>query len=394
MSLLSQCGAITSLNLKSIPQRAAMSVATVAAVAMAVAVLLGFLALSEGFRRTVQGGGAENIAIVLRKGSESELNSILTPDQARLIATAPGIVQRNGVPDVSGELYVVVDGTKRSTGGRANITLRGVGQNALSVRPQVNLAEGRLFAPGSNEVVVGRGLIREFAGFNMGDSIRLAGNNWRVVGVFEAPGTVFESELWGDARVIQGAFQRGSTVQVVRAVMAPGGFERFKAFVENDPRLNLAATTERDFYQSQAGGTSDLIGVIGVPLAIVMAIGALAGALNTMYSSVSARGSEIATLRIIGFSGTAALVGTMAEALALSLIGALVGAGLYFVFFNGMTTSTVSQGSFSQVVFQLALTPALVVQAVIMALIIGFVGGFFPGLRAARQSPHLELAQG
>jgi putative ABC transport system permease protein len=250
-----------------------------------------------------------------------------------------------------------------------------------------------MFNAGTNEIVVGRGLLREFSGFELDKEIRLGPNTWKVVGVFEAPGSVFESELWADARVVQSLFGRGNSYQTARVrLTSPAAIEQFETFVNEDPRLEgMIARTERAFYADQADGTFDLIRNIGVPLAIVMAFGALAGALNTMYSSVSARAAEIATLRIIGFSGFAALVGTLAEALALSLIAALVASGFCYLFFNGMTTSTLGSG-FTQVVFQLKMSPELVLQAVIMALIIGFIGGFFPGLRAASQRPQLELA--
>jgi putative ABC transport system permease protein len=262
----------------------------------------------------------------------------------------------------------------------------------VEVRRGVRITRGRMFSPGSNEIVIGRGLLREFAGFELNRSIRLGANVWKVVGVFEAPGTVFESELWADAHVVQSLFGRGNSIQTLRArLTSPAAFPAFKRFMESDPRLQLLTRTERDYYASQAGATSDLIGQIGFPLAITMAIGALAGALNTMYSSVSARASEIATLRIIGFSGFAAFFGTLAEALALSVIGALVGAAFCYVFFNGMTTSTLGQ-NFTQVVFQLRMSPDLILQAIVMALAIGLLGGIFPGVRAARQSPHIELA--
>lgn len=392
-SLLSQCAAVINLNIQSIPQRIAMSIASIGAVAMAVAVLLGFMALAEGFRATVQGGGAEDVVVVMREGADSELSSVLTAEQLRLIESGPGIAVRNGEPFVSGELYLIVDGVKRSSGTKANMTLRGVGPMGLAVRGNnVRLAEGRMFNEGTNEIVVGRGLLREFAGFELNQEIRLGANVWKVVGVFEAPGSVFESELWADARVVQSLFGRGNSYQTARVRMGDlSQIEAFKTYVADDPRLKLLARTEREYYASQAGQTTDLIGRVGLPLAIIMAIGALAGALNTMYSSVASRAAEIATLRIIGFSGFAAFVGTLFEALALSVIGALVGALICFVFFNGMTTSTLGT-NFTQVVFELKFTPMLMVWAIVLALIVGFIGGFFPGIRAARQSPQIELA--
>jgi len=392
-SLFNQFAAITMLNVRSIPQRMAMSIASVVAVAMAVGVLLGFMALAEGFRATVQGGGADDVAIVMRDGADSELSSVMLSDQLNILQAAPGVAHQGDKSLVSGELYLIVDGIKRSTNTKANMTLRGMEPLGFAVRRGVHIAEGRMFAPGTNEIVVGRGLLREFSGFELGREIRLGANVWKVVGVFEAPGSVFESEMWADARVVQSLFNRGNSYQTARIrVTGANGFTQLKNAVHADPRTNgLLVRTEREYFKSQAGGISDLIGRIGFPLAIVMAIGALAGALNTMYGSVAARASEIATLRIIGFSGYAAFFGTLVEAITLSIIGGLVGALFCFIFFNGMTTSTLG-GNFTQVVFQLKFTPALLVSAVIMSAIIGFVGGFFPGIRAARQSPQIELA--
>jgi len=391
-SILQQCGAVMMLNLRSIPQRLAMSIASVVAVAMAVGVLLGLFALQDGFNATMTGSGAEDVAIVNRKGATSEISSILSAEQIRILEAAPSVRQLNGGPLTSGEVVLIVDGTKRSTGTAANLPLRGVGPNGLAIRQGARLAEGRMFAPGTDEIVVGRALLREFSGFELGSEVRLGGNVWKVVGVFEAPGTVFESELWADVFVVQSRFNRGSTVQVLRVgLSSPQAFPAFKTFVESDPRLQLEARTEREYYASQASGTISLIRVIGWPLTIIMGVGALAGALNTMFASVAARSAEIATLRIIGFSGVAAFFGTLVEAMALSIIGALIATIVCFALFNGMTASTLGS-SFSQVVFQLKITPALVGQAIVMAVVIGFVGGFFPGLRAARQRPQLELA--
>lgn len=391
-SLLSQCGAVTMLNLKSLSQRVAMSISSVVAVAMAVGVLLGLFAMLSGFRATMDGSGSDDVAVVTRVNTTSEISSVITADQVRIISAAPGIQMRGDDPMISAELMLIVDAVKRSTGTAANMPFRGIDPNGLAIRSNARVVEGRMFTPGTAEIVVGRSLLREFSGFELGRTVRLGNNNWEVVGVFEAPGTVFESELWADARVVQSIFQRGSTFQVLRAKLAsPQSFEAFKTFVEGDARLQLEARTEREYMASQASGTIGLINFIGIPLSVIMGIGALAAALNTMFASVAARSAEIATLRIIGFSGFAAFFGTLIEALALSVIGALVALVVCYLLFNGMTASTLGS-SFTQVVFQLKITPELVVAAIVMALVIGLVGGIFPGIRAARQSPQLELA--
>jgi putative ABC transport system permease protein len=391
--LLNQIGAVTALNVRSIPQRGAMSIASVVAVALTIAVLLFFLALSNGLQRTVEGSGAEGVAVVIRSGSNAELNSVVTRDQLNVLATGPGVVQRNGAPSVSGELLVIVDGIKRDTGTKANMPFRGIGPEGLALRRGVSITQGRMFTPGTNEIVVGAGLLREFSGFEFGETIRLRGGEWQIVGVFEAPGTVFESELWADVAVTQSLFNRPNVYQTMRVQLAnPQAVASFNQWVENDPRLNgLEALSEREYYARQASQSSGQFTFIAWGLGVMMAIGALAGALNTMYSSVASRASEIATLRIIGFSGYAAFFGTMVEALALSLLGGTLGIILAFIAFNGRTTSTLGAG-FTQLVFKFELSPAIVISALVVSLIIGLFGGLFPGIRAARQSPQLELA--
>jgi putative ABC transport system permease protein len=391
--LLNQIGAVTALNVRSIPQRGAMSIASVVAVALTIAVLLFFLALSNGLQRTVEGSGAEDVAVVIRSGSNAELNSVVTRDQLNILATGPGVVQRNGAPSVSGELLVIVDGIKRDTGTKANMPFRGIGPEGLALRRGVSITQGRMFTPGTNEIVVGAGLLREFSGFEFGETIRLRGGEWQIVGVFEAPGTVFESELWADVAVTQSLFNRPNVYQTMRVQLAnPQAVASFNQWVEGDPRLNgLEALSEREYYARQASQSSGQFTFIAWGLGVMMAIGALAGALNTMYSSVASRASEIATLRIIGFSGYAAFFGTMVEALALSLLGGTLGIILAFIAFNGRTTSTLGAG-FTQLVFKFELSPAIVISALVVSLIIGLVGGFLPGIRAARQRPQLELA--
>lgn len=392
-SILNQIGAITALNVRSIPQRAAMSIATVVAVALAITVLLFFLALSNGLSRTVAGSGADDVAIAIREGSNAELNSVVSREQLSILATGPGVASAGGTPVVSGELLVIVDGLKRSTGTNANMPFRGIGAQGLALRNAVNVTQGRMFAPGTNEIVVGAGLLREFSGFEFGKAIRLRGGDWQVVGVFEAPGTVFESELWADIAVMQSLFDRPNTFQTLRMKLnAAADMPAFKDWAKADARLKqIEVLSEREYYARQAAQSTGQFMFIAWGLGVTMAIGALAGALNTMYSSVAARTTEIATLRIIGFSGLAAFAGTLIEALLLSIFGALLGLLLAFLFFQGRTTSTLGAG-FTQLVFKFDLSPAIISSAIVMALVIGLVGGVFPGIRAARQKPQLELA--
>jgi len=392
-SLFNQVRAVTALNILSIPQRAAMSIASIVSVALSVAVLLFFLALSNGLASTLRGSGADDIAMAIREGSNAELNSVLSRDQLNILAAGPAVRQHEGKPLVSGELLVIVDGKRRSSGENANIPFRGIGPEGLAARPAVRIIEGRLFAPGSNEVVVGAGLLREFDGFELGKTIRLRGGNWKVVGVFAAPGTVAESEMWADIAVTQSLFNRPNVYQTMRIQLdSAASMPAYAAWVKADTRLDgVEIESEREYFSKQASQSSSGFLIIGIILGSMMAVGALAGALNTMYNSVAARGAEIATLRIIGFSGAAAFLGTLLEALALSLAGGVLGVGLAFLAFNGRTTSTLGAG-FTQMVFQFQLSAPIVGAALACALAIGFIGGVFPGIRAARTRPQIELA--
>ncbi len=382
--MLNQIAAIIAMNVKSLPRRANMSVAAVAAIAAVVAVLLGFLAMANGLQQTISGSGSDDFAIILRANSSSELNSTLTKDQQDLIALAPGFARGpGGRPLVSRESYVIVDGIKKSSDTKANIPLRGMSPEGVALRSGVRVTEGRMFEAGLNELVVGAGVLREFAGFEMGKEIRFGRSVWRVVGVFEAPGSVFESELWADIKVVQGQFNRGASVQTMRAKLAvPGDISTPAAYIENEPRLNADIKTERTYFAGQSQGTQQLV-TLGWALGIAMALGSLSGALNTMYASVQARTRDIATLRTLGFGGFATFVGTVVESLVLAAIGGLIGGVVAFLFLDGITASTLS-GSFTQVVFAFDLSPQLLADSVVLALVIGAVGGIFPAWRASR----------
>lgn len=382
---LLQVAAVTVINLKSIPQRFWLSLSTVVAVALVVVVLLSFLAMANGFQRTLTSSGADDVAIVLRGGSQAEINSTVSRDQVRLIEDGPGIARSaDDKPLVSAELYLIVDGVKRSSQTKANLPLRGIGQEGAAVRKGIRIVEGRMFNAGANEIVVGRALLREFQGFEIGRTVSFATTRWTVVGIFEAAGSVFESEIWADLPVVQSLFNRNNIFQTVRArLQSPAALDALKRFVDEDPRLKLDVKSEAAYFAEQAAQTSDLIQKLGWPLAIAMALGALAGALNTMYSSVSARAVEIATLRAIGFGGFPAFVGTLVESLILAALGGLIGATATYLIFDGFSASTLG-ASFTQVVFSFALSPALIAQGVILALAVGLAGGLFPAIRAAR----------
>jgi len=383
--MLKQTTAVTLLNLRSIPQRWGMSLATVLSIALVVGVLLGFMAMASGFRATMDGAGSDDVAIMLRGGAMAETNSNVSRDEVRLLEVAPGIATGpEGEPLISAELYVVADGVKRTTQTRANLALRGLGLHGPNLRPQFELVEGRMFEPGAGELIVGESVLREFDGFGLGETIRLGNNDWRVVGVFSTGGSVFDSEIWTGLGVVQNLYQRGSSVQTARArLTSPEAIEQLREYVENEPRLNLEVLSERAYFARSAGGTTNLIMFLGWPLAIAMAIGALAGAWNAMYASVDSRTRELATLRAIGFGGLPAFIAAMVEAVVLAFLGGLVGAAATWLIFDGVSASTLG-GGFTQVVFAFAVTGDAVVQGVILAVIVGFLGGFVPAIRAAR----------
>jgi len=384
-SLLLQIVAVTTINLKSIPRRLLLSLSTVVAVALVVMVLLAFLAMANGFQRTIAGSGSEDIGIVLRAGSQAEINSTVTREQVRLVEDGPGIARGgDGKALVSPELYLVVDGIKHTTKTKANLPLRGIGEQGFTLRKGIVITAGRMFNRGTNEIVVGKGLTREFDGFDLGSTVAFGTTRWTVVGIFDADGSVFESEIWADLPVVQSLFNRNNIFQTVRVRLAcPATIDELKGYNDNDPRMKLDVKSEAAYFADQSSQTTDLIQKLGWPLALAMAFGALAGALNTMYSSVAARATEIATLRAIGFGGFSAFVGTLIESLLLAAVGGAIGAALTYAFFDGLSASTLG-GNFTQVVFSFKLSPALVGEGVLLALIVGIVGGLFPALRAAR----------
>ncbi|RAI30967.1 ABC transporter permease [Rhodoplanes serenus] len=392
--MLRQVLAVTRINLASIPQRFWLSLSTVVAVGLVVMVLLSFLSMAAGFRRTLASSGADDVAIALRAGARAEVNSVIGRDQVRLLEDAPGLVRDpQGKPVSSAELYLVVDGIKRSSQTKANLPLRGIGEQGAAVRQGIRVTEGRMFAPGSNEVVVGKSLLREFEGFELGRTVRLASGNWTVVGIFEADGSVFESEIWADLPVVQSLFNRNNVFQTMRMrLTGPDALTQLVAYNDGDPRLKLEVKSEKDYFADQSSETSDLIQKLGWPLAIAMALGALAGALNTMYSSVASRSVEIATLRAIGFGGFPAFVGTLVESLLLAAIGGVLGALFAWLIFDGFSASTLG-ASFTQVVFSFRLTPGLIGQGIALALVVGLIGGLLPAIRAARM-PIVQGLQG
>jgi len=385
MRFLNQIAAVAWLNILNLPKRVATSLVAVIGVAAVVLVFAAMLSMAKGFERTMVAAGSDDVAVVVRAGATSELSSGFSGDQTDIIANAPGVAKDGDRPLASPELFVIVEIKKKSTGLDANVPLRGVTLQAFDVRQGARLVEGRMFEPGTNEMVVGRAAQQAFVGLDVGSAVPFGRLEWRVVGVFEAGGSVSESEIWTDHRVLQDRYRRGNSYQSVRVKLEDRSrFAEFEEALVNDPRVEVDVYHERDYYSAQAENLSSFIRLLGYPITILMGIGAVFGALNSMYSSVSSRGTEIATLRALGFGPFAVLISTIIESTLLALVGGLIGGALAYLVFNGFRVSTLNGNSFSQVVFDFAVTPDLLLQGVFTALIIGLVGGFLPAIRAAR----------
>ncbi len=382
---LSQILTITLSNLRSVGERKAASIVAVVGLAGVVAILVGVLSMREGFRVALDQAGAKDVAIVMRSGSSTELSSGLTLDQTRIIAGASSVVKRNGVAIASPELYVIVDVPMRSTGTGANVPLRGVGDQATVVRNKFKLVAGRMFTPGRSEVIVGRGAASQFAGLEVGKQVRWGTTDWEVVGWFEDGGSVSESEIWTDATLLQGAYRRGSSFQSVRVQLpSPAAIKSLKDELSVDPRLNISVRSEADYYSEQSKSLSILINAVGYTVALLMGLGAVFGALNTMYSAVSARTREIATLRALGFGAWPVVSSVVTESMLLGLIGGSIGCVVAYLGFNGIRASTLNWSSFSQITFAFSVTPGLLGKGLLYALVLSFFGGIMPGIRAAR----------
>jgi len=382
---LKQIAALTSFNVRTIGQRVGSSASAIFGIAGVVGVFIGVLSIAEGFRRAMTVSGKADTALVMRSGSDTEMSSILDGDEARVVEDVEGIARTNGVALASSELFVIINLPKRSTGTDANVPLRGVSPAAFDVRGDIEIVEGRAFEWGRNEVIAGIGARNEFTGLELGASIPVGRERWTVVGILSANGGIAESEIWTDAGVLQPAYRRGNTVQsVYTRLESADRFQDFKDRLTTDPRLNVMVVRQTDYYAEQSTAITELITTVGTLVATLMGAGAVFGALNTMYSAVSSRTREIATLRALGFGSGAIVTSVLLEALLLAVIGGLLGAGLAYVAFDGFRTATMNWQSFSQVAFAFDVTPALLGQGIFYAVVIGLIGGLFPAIRAAR----------
>ena len=385
LNWLSQMVAVIGLNLRTLPQRFVSSIVSVVGIAGVVAVFIAVLSMAEGFRKTMATTGSADTAIVLRSGADSEMSSIMMRDDVRVVNDAPGVRRSAAGPMASAELFVIVDLPKRSTNTTANVALRGVGPMAFAVRDRLKVVEGRMFQPGRNELIAGRGAAGQLSGVEVGRTITWNNNTWTVVGIFDAGGTFSDSELWCDAEILAPLYRRGSSRQAVYVKLdSPAAFAAFKSALTSDPRLNLKAVRESEFFAEQSQMVVTLITTLGSLIAVIMGFGAVFGAVLTMYSAVAARTREIATLRALGFGGGPVAVSVLSESLALALIGGAIGGTLAYVGFNGFQTSTMNWQTFSQVAFAFAVTPRLIVSGVAYSLVMGLLGGLLPAWRAAR----------
>ena len=385
LNWLSQVVSVTHVNLRSIPERKGAAIAAAVGIAGVVAVFVGFLSIAEGFRAAMKVTGAQDVAIVLRNSADSEMTSGLSREETRVVSDAPGIARNTNGPLTSAELFVIINLPKRTTGTDANVPFRGVGPSALAVRDDIKIIQGRALEPGRSEIIVGAGAARSFAGLDVGNKLRLGQTDWEIVGVFSGGTGAVESEIWTDASVLQPAYHRGDSFQSVYVKLAsPAAFDKFKDALTTNPQVKVKVVRQADFLADQSVMLTTFIRTIGFLIAAMMALGAIFGALNTMYSAVSARTREIATLRALGFGAGPVVLSIMLESLALALAGGAVGAFAAYLAFNDFKTSTINWQTFSQIAFAFKVTPALLVRGVMWAVLIGLIGGLFPAIRAAR----------
>lgn len=382
-----QAGSVTSVGISTLQQRLGSSAVIVVGIAGVVAVLVALLAMAEGYGQTLRATGSNDTAVVMRGASASEVMSVLDHNSVTLISQAPGIARdAKGEPLASAEVVVAANLPVKKGGPdeEGSVQLRGVGEQAFLIRPNVKIIDGQRFQPGLRELIVGKGAAKQFRGLVPGHEVRLGSQVWKVAGVF-ASGDAMESEIWADANVVADTYRRGSSRASVTVRLAdPQAFKAFKTALEADPQLKVDASTTLDYYSKQSEKMTQLIRIIGITVGVIMAIGAMFGALNTMFAAVATRAREIATLRAIGFPGLPVVVAVMLETMLLALIGGVFGGLLAWAIFNGYSASTLAAGTVGQLSFELKVTPALLWTGLKWALAIGFIGGLFPAVRAAR----------
>jgi putative ABC transport system permease protein len=371
------------MNLRSLPQRLWTSAVIVIGIAGVVGVLVSVLAMGTGFSNAMTSTGRPGYAIVLRSGSTNETGSSIGVDAAQTIMDAPGIARLpDGKPAASPEMFVSVNMLRKEDGGRSGIVVRGVTPAGIAIRTEIKLTEGRMFTPGLRELIAGRGAQSEFAGLEVGDEVMLRDGPWSVVGTFTAAGTAEESTLFTDSNTLMSGYQRNVYNSVRMKLESADAHQGFSDALTTNPTLSVNVMTEQEYYRQAAQNVDSLFSVITYVVGVIMAIGAVFAAINMMYSAVSARSVEIATLRAIGFGAGGVVASVLAEAFVLAVIGAAVGAAIAMLLFNGNTVSL--GGTVGSIVTEMRVTPALIGAGIGLACFVGFLGGLFPAIRAAR----------
>ena len=386
MRWITQTLAVMALNIRTIPNRMGSSSVAVVGIAGVVVVFVSVLSIAAGFEAAMRGSGSANRALIMRTGADSEMTSGLGGPAVDIIKQAPGIRRDGQTLLASAELYLILDlPRKGDPDSTSNVPLRGIEPSAMRLRSEVSLIRGRMLEFGTNEVIAGRGASAEFADLEVGNTVRSGKNVFQVVGVFEADGGVGESEVWADARALQGAYQRGNSYQIVLAQLDnSGSFQPFTDWLTANPQLDVMVKRENEYYEGQSRAMTTLIGTIGYGIAALMGIGAIFGAILTMYTAVASRSREIATLRALGFNTLSVVISVLGESLALGALGGLIGGGAAYLAFNGYQAATMNWQTFSQVAFAFKVTPELLITGLVYSLAMGLLGGLLPAIRAAR----------
>ncbi len=392
MNWLSQSWAITLMNLRNLPGRVGASLVIVVGIAGVVTVLVALLAMARGFESTLKGTGHDDRVVILRGGANDEMSSVIINDHAAIIANKPGIKRSESGPLLASETYVIADIKKRSNDSAANLPMRGVQPNSFLVRSETRIIEGRNLEFGKFEMIAGKSAADQFQGLDVGNTLHIRGADWKVVGIFSSAGSVHESEVYVDNVVLAQNLNRGgANSSLIASLESAMDFDQLQQALEDDPQLETTIKRESEFYSEQSKGLTALITNFGYSVAFIMAIGAIFAALNTMYSAVSTRSIEIATLRALGFGAIPIVFSVMVEALVLALVGGLLGGGIAYLVFNGYTASTMNNVTFSQVSFNFAVTGELLIRGIVWSCVLGLLGGLFPAVKAARQPVTVAL---
>jgi len=383
-----------SYNFRSIRARWTSTIVAVLGIAGTVGVFVAMLSLANGFKATLVASGSPGNALILRAGSPTEMMGGVTLDSVRVVQDAPGVARDSSGPLVTQEVVGVMPFPLISTGTDANVQVRGVSSNVLRVRTFAKITEGRMFQPGLSEIVVGRNASRTYAGLTLGNTVQFGGGRWQVVGIFDTGGSAFDSEIWCDAKLLNEILKRPDNIfqSVTVHLASPQTFQQFKDAVTSDPRMNVDVTREIDYYAKQSTTMTRLITVLGGLVAAIMAIGAVFGALNTMYSAIAERGREIATMRAVGFSSSNVILSFLFEALSISLVGGILGC-LAVLPLNGLTTNTMNFQTFANVAFAFKITFDLLLLGIVFALVMGVLGGMLPAIRAATRPVAVALRE-